>query len=84
MAKAFHFGSAGRLRMLAGANLLADAVQITLGPHGRNVLIEHRSGGMAPLLTRDGITVARSIEDARRGAKRWDRHAARGGAECVA
>ena len=63
MAKAFHFGSAGRLRMLAGANLLADAVQITLGPHGRNVLIEHRSGGMAPLLTRDGITVARSIED---------------------
>ncbi len=63
MAKAFHFGSAGRLRMLAGANLLADAVQITLGPHGRNVLIEHRSGGMAPVLTRDGITVARSIED---------------------
>ena len=64
MAKAFHFGNAGRLRMLAGANLLADAVQITLGPHGRNVLIEHRSSGMAPLITRDGITVARSIEDA--------------------
>ncbi len=63
MAKAFHFGGAGRLRMLAGANLLADAVQITLGPHGRNVLIEHRTGGLAPVLTRDGITVARSIED---------------------
>jgi chaperonin GroEL len=63
LAKAFHFGSVGRLRMMAGANLLADAVQITLGPHGRNVLIEHRTGGMAPVLTRDGITVARSIED---------------------
>jgi chaperonin GroEL len=63
MAKAFHFGCAGRLRMLAGADLLADAVQITLGPHGRNVLIEHRTAGVAPILTRDGITVARSIED---------------------
>lgn len=62
MAKAFHFGGAARLRMMAGINTLADAVAVTLGPHGRNVLIQHRTDGIAPILTRDGVTVARSIE----------------------
>ena len=62
MAKEFNFGDKGRLRMLAGINLLADAVQVTLGPNGRNVLIQHRTSGVMPIYTRDGVTVARSLE----------------------
>jgi len=46
--------------MLAGVNKLADAVQVTLGPKGRNVAIEQSWG--APKITKDGVTVAKSIE----------------------
>jgi chaperonin GroEL len=61
MAKDIRYGDIARRRMLAGANLLADAVQVTLGPRGRNVMIEHRTAGIQPIVTKDGVTVARSI-----------------------
>ncbi|ACK50239.1 chaperonin Cpn60/TCP-1 [Methylocella silvestris BL2] len=61
MAKDIRYGDAARRRMLAGANLLADAVQVTLGPRGRNVVIQHRTSGILPVVTKDGVTVARSI-----------------------
>ena len=61
MAKDIRYGDIARRRMLAGANLLADAVQVTLGPRGRNVMIEHRTSGILPVVTKDGVTVARSI-----------------------
>lgn len=61
MAKKLHYGNKGRLGMLAGINLLADTVQVTLGPQGRNVLIQHRTDGVMPVFTRDGVTVARSV-----------------------
>ena len=62
MAKQIRYGESARGRMLSGVNLLADAVQVTLGPCGRNVIIEHRTTGMPPIVTKDGVTVARSIE----------------------
>src|SRR4051812_22476500 len=49
-----------RARILAGVNTLADAVKVTLGPKGRNVLIEKSWG--APIVTKDGVTVAKEIE----------------------
>jgi len=61
VAKKFQYGDKGRLSLLAGVNLLADAVRVTLGPHGRNVLIQHRTDGVMPIFTRDGVTVARAI-----------------------
>jgi chaperonin GroEL len=46
--------------MLKGADMLADAVQVTLGPRGRNVVIDKTFG--APKITKDGVTVAKEIE----------------------
>jgi chaperonin GroEL len=54
------FGSDARERLLLGANILADAVKATLGPKGRNVLIRRGFGG--PRISKDGVTVAKSIE----------------------
>jgi chaperonin GroEL len=54
------FGTDGRARMLAGVNKLADAVQVTLGPKGRNVVIDQSFS--APKITKDGVSVARAIE----------------------
>ena len=54
------FDEAGRARILSGVNQLADTVKATLGPRGRNVVIE-RSWG-APTVTKDGVTVAKEIE----------------------
>src|SRR6266498_2792850 len=54
------FDDAGRARILSGVNQLADTVKATLGPRGRNVVIE-RSWG-APTVTKDGVTVAKEIE----------------------
>ncbi|MFT6429794.1 MAG: chaperonin GroEL [Halopseudomonas sp.] len=59
-AKEVKFGISGRNKMLAGVNILADAVKATLGPKGRNVLIERSYG--APIITKDGVTVAKEIE----------------------
>src|SRR6195256_466772 len=49
-----------RAAILAGVNLLADTVKVTLGPKGRNVVIEKAYG--SPVITKDGVTVAKSIE----------------------
>ena len=59
-AKDVRFGSDARERMLRGVDLLADAVKVTLGPKGRNVLIDKSYG--APRITKDGVTVAKEIE----------------------
>jgi chaperonin GroEL len=58
--KDVRFGTDGRTLMLAGVDKLADAVQVTLGPKGRNVVIEQPYG--PPKITKDGVTVAKSIE----------------------
>jgi chaperonin GroEL len=59
-AKEIKFGQDARSRILKGVNQLADAVKVTLGPKGRNVVIEKSFG--APLITKDGVTVAKEIE----------------------
>ncbi|WP_095588511.1 chaperonin GroEL [Actibacterium ureilyticum] len=59
-AKDVKFETDARNRMLAGVNILADAVKVTLGPKGRNVVIEKSFG--APRITKDGVTVAKEIE----------------------
>jgi chaperonin GroEL len=58
--KDIRFGTDARARMLEGCDKLADAVQVTLGPRGRNVIIDQSFG--APKITKDGVTVAKSIE----------------------
>src|SRR3954451_5268538 len=60
-AKRFLFGDLGRARLLHGARVLASAVKPTLGPGGRNILLE-RPMHSAPLVTKDGVTVAEHIE----------------------
>ena len=60
MAKDVKFGTDARNRMLAGVNILADAVKVTLGPKGRNVVLEKSFG--APRITKDGVSVAKEIE----------------------
>src|SRR5580700_7944645 len=59
-AKDVRFGSDAREKMLRGIDILADAVRITLGPKGRNVVIDKSFG--APRSTKDGVTVAKEIE----------------------
>ena len=59
-AKDVKFGTDSRNRMLKGVNILADAVKVTLGPKGRNVVIEKSFG--APRITKDGVSVAKEIE----------------------
>jgi len=59
-AKEVKFGTDARTRMLAGVDILADAVKITLGPKGRNVILDKSFG--APRITKDGVTVAKEIE----------------------
>jgi len=59
-AKIVKFGDSARQKMLAGVNVLADAVKATLGPKGRNVVLEKSFG--APTVTKDGVSVAKEIE----------------------
>jgi chaperonin GroEL len=59
-AKDVRFSDAARNRMVAGVNILADAVKVTLGPKGRNVVLDRAYG--APTITKDGVTVAKEIE----------------------
>jgi chaperonin GroEL len=59
-AKEVLFGDSARKKMLKGVNVLADAVKATLGPKGRNVIIEKSFG--APTITKDGVSVAKEIE----------------------
>ncbi|HMG35052.1 MAG TPA: chaperonin GroEL [Blastocatellia bacterium] len=60
MAKQISFGEESRRSILTGVNRLADAVKVTLGPKGRNVVIEKKFG--SPTITKDGVTVAKEIE----------------------
>ena len=59
-AKDVRFSTDARDRMLKGVNTLADAVKVTLGPKGRNVVLDKSFG--APRITKDGVTVAKEIE----------------------
>ncbi|MEN2840590.1 60 kDa chaperonin [Mannheimia haemolytica] len=59
-AKDVKFGNDARVKMLKGVNILADAVKVTLGPKGRNVVLDRAYG--APTITKDGVSVAREIE----------------------
>ena len=59
-AKQVIFGNEARAQMLEGVNVLANAVKVTLGPKGRNVVLDKSYG--APLITKDGVSVAKEIE----------------------
>ncbi len=59
-AKDVKFGDSARARMVEGVNILADAVKVTLGPKGRNVVLERSYG--APTVTKDGVSVAKEVE----------------------
>src|SRR3970282_265935 len=59
-AKDVKFHDAARNKMVVGVNILADAVKVTLGPKGRNVILDRAYG--APTITKDGVTVAKEIE----------------------
>ena len=60
MAKEVKFSDVARQGMLAGVNILADAVKVTLGPKGRNVILDKSFG--APTVTKDGVSVAKEID----------------------
>src|SRR6202034_4893340 len=59
-AKDVVFGDSARAKMVEGVNILANAVKVTLGPKGRNVVLERSFGG--PTVTKDGVSVAKEIE----------------------
>src|SRR5437870_4958642 len=60
MAKQIIYGEQSRQAILRGVNQLADAVKVTLGPKGRNVVLDKKFG--SPLITKDGVTVAKEID----------------------
>ena len=60
MAKQIQYSKDARQKMLDGVNQLANAVKVTLGPKGRNVVLEKSYG--SPLITNDGVTIAKEIE----------------------
>ena len=60
MAKQIVYSDDSRRAIMRGVNQLADAVKVTLGPRGRNVVFEKKFG--APTITKDGVTVAKEIE----------------------
>ena len=60
MAKEIKYGAEARAALEAGVNQLADIVRVTLGPKGRNVVLDKSFG--APLITNDGVTIAKEIE----------------------
>lgn len=60
MAKEIKFGVEARSALEAGVNKLADTVRVTLGPKGRNVVLDKSFG--APLITNDGVTIAKEVE----------------------
>ena len=60
MAKDILFGEEARKALESGVNQLANTVKVTLGPKGRNVVLEKKFG--APLITNDGVTIAKEIE----------------------
>ena len=79
MAKQILHGEDSRQAILRGVNILADAVKVTLGPKGRNVVIEKKFG--SPTITKDGVTVAKEIELQRRPRKHGRPDGPRSGVE---
>ena len=78
MAKIIAFDEEARRGLERGLNTLADAVKVTLGPKGRNVVLEKSWG--APTITNDGVSIAREIElEDRRGGRRRHHHRYRSG-----
>ena len=72
MAKEVLFDAAARAKMLAGVDILANAVKVTLGPKGRNVVLDKSFG--APRITKDGVTEPRRLnwkKSLRTWARRW-------------
>ena len=69
-AKEVKFGDSARHRMVEGVNILADAVKVTLGPKGRNVVLERSFG--APTVTKDGVSVAEEVAAGRLQAVQID------------
>jgi chaperonin GroEL len=67
-AKEIKFHTDARDRMMKGVNLLTDAVKVTLGPKGRNVILDKSFG--APRITKDGVAVAKEIELSRPSSPR--------------
>ena len=74
-AKDVRFSTDARDRLLRGVDILANAVKVTLGPKGRNVVLDKSFG--APRITKDGVTVAKEIELADKFEK-WGRRWSRG------
>ncbi len=60
MAKEIRFGEEARKALQSGVDQLADAVKVTLGPKGRNAVLDKKFG--APLITNDGVTIAKEVE----------------------
>src|ERR1700747_1324224 len=60
MAKQITYGDSSRQAILRGVNALADAVKVTLGPKGRNVILDKKFG--SPTITKDGVTVAKEVD----------------------
>ncbi|HRG45307.1 MAG TPA: TCP-1/cpn60 chaperonin family protein, partial [Leptospiraceae bacterium] len=60
MSKVIEYNEEARRKLLTGVNKLANAVKVTLGPKGRNVVIDKKFG--APTITKDGVTVAKEID----------------------
>ena len=60
MAKEIKFGEDARKALERGVNILADTVKVTIGPKGRNVILDKKFG--SPLITNDGVTIAKEIE----------------------
>ena len=60
MGKQIVYGDSSRQGILRGVNSLADAVKVTLGPRGRNVILDRKFG--SPTITKDGVAVAKDIE----------------------
>ena len=60
MAKEIKFGAEARAALEAGVNKLADTVRVTIGPKGRNVVLDKQFG--APLITNDGVTIAKETD----------------------
>ena len=77
MAKRIVYGDASRQGILRGVNSLANAVKVTLGPRGRNVILDNTFG--SPTITKDGVTVAKEIRPAGFAREHGRPDGARGG-----
>ena len=69
MAKQIKFDAEARQKILAGVEKLSNAVTSTLGPSGRNVILDKKFG--SPQITKDGVTVAKTAEGLKDGDQRW-------------